>query len=85
MNVCRDGKSKRSQGDRQGSVRCCYARRVTQAKVFVTYMSREYDSRGQERQESPGEAHLIGRRPTGERTEREADDKVHHTREYHRS
>src|SRR5437588_9456303 len=45
-------------------------------------MNREYDSGDQERQHSPSDTHLIGRRPTGKRTECDADDKVRHTYEY---
>lgn len=85
MNVRRGRESKRSHGDRHGGVRRCYKTRVTQAKVFVTYMNRECDDGGEEGRQSPGDNHLIGRGPTGERTECEADDKVHHTYEYHRS
>ena len=79
MNIRCDRKSKGPHGDGQGGVRRCYKRRVTQPKVLVTYMNCEYDGGGQEGQQSPGDTHLIGRGPTGERTECDADDKVHRT------
>ena len=79
MNVRRDRKSERPDGDGHGGVRRCYKRRVTQAKVLMTYVNCEYDCGGEEGQEPPGDNHLIGRRPTGERTECDADDKVHRT------
>src|SRR2546421_12870088 len=85
MNVRRDGKCEGPHGDGHGGVRRCYKRRITQAKVFVTYMNRECDGGEQEGQQSPCNTHLIGRRPTRERAECDADDKVHHTYEYHRS
>src|SRR5216684_2025491 len=85
MNIRCDRKAKGPHGDRHGGVRRCYKRRVTQAKMFVTYMNRECDGGGEEGRQSPGDNHPIGRGPTGERTECEADDKVHHTYEYHRS
>ena len=85
MNVRRDCKSESPERDSRGCVRRCYARRVTQAKVFVTDMNCEGDSGEQEGQQSPSDNHLMRRRPTGERTERDADDEVHHAYDYHRS
>src|SRR2546423_10460304 len=85
MNVRRDCKSESPESDSRGCVRRCYARRVTQAIVFVTYMNRESHSGNQEAQSVPGDAHRIGSRPPGERSECDVDDKVHHTYDYHRS
>jgi len=42
-------------------------------------MKRESDGGGQEAQTIPGFTHRIGRRPTGERSECDAEDKVHRT------
>jgi hypothetical protein len=47
--------------------------------MLVTYVKRESDAGGEEAQSIPGLAHRIGRRPTGERSERDADEKVHRT------
>src|SRR5438270_8122158 len=84
MNVRRDRKSESSESDSRGCVRRCDTRRVTQAKVFVTDMNRESHSGDQEAQSVPGDTHRIGSRPTGERSECDVDDKVHHTYDYHR-
>ena len=51
----------------------------------MAYMKRENDGGSEKGQQSPGENHLIGLGPTGERAEREADDQVYRTYEYHRS
>jgi hypothetical protein len=77
MNVGADRQGKSSQGHGHGDVRRCYQGRVTQAKVLVTYMKRESDGGGHEAQSIPGLVHRIGRRPTGERSEGDAEDKVH--------
>ena len=79
MNVRADRQSKRTQGHGHGDVRRRYQGRVTQAKVLVTYVECESDCGGQEAQSIPGLAHRIGRRPTGERSECDAENKVHRT------
>ena len=85
MNVRRDRKREGPQGHGHGGVRCCSKRRATQAKVLVTYMNRKGDGGEQEGRHSPCNPHLIGRSPTRERTECDADEQVHQTYEYHRS
>src|SRR5713226_2341984 len=85
MNVRVDCQSKSTQGHGHRDVRCCYARRVTKAKVLVTYVNRKSDGRGQEGQSIPGNMHRTGLRPAGERAECDADDTVHRTQEYYHS
>jgi len=82
MNGRCDSEQESSERDGEGYVRRRYTGRVIQPKVFITYMNRECDAGDQERQHSPSDTHLIGRRPTGKRTECDADDKVRHTYEY---
>src|SRR5713226_3963005 len=85
MNVRVDCQSKSTQGHGHRDVRCGYARRVTKAKVLVTYVNRKSDGRGQEGQSIPGDMRRIGLRPAGERAECDADDTVHRTQEYYHS
>jgi hypothetical protein len=42
-------------------------------------MNRESDGGGQEAQTIPSDTHRMGRRQTGERSEGDAEDKVHRT------
>jgi len=85
MKVRRDRKTEGSDGDGHGRVPRRHKRPMAQAKVLVKYMNRECDAGDQKGQQSPGDTHLVGRRPTGERTECDANDKVHRTYENHRS
>ena len=82
MNGRCDSEQESPERDGEGCVRRRYTGRVEQPKVFVTYMNREGDAGDQERQQSPSDTHLIGRRPTGKRTKCDADHKVRHTYDY---
>jgi hypothetical protein len=84
MNVRRNRKTEGPQTDRQGSVHCYCDGRVTQPQVLVPDMGRERGGTDQPGHESPRDSHPIGRNP-GQSTECQADDKVHHAEEYHRT
>ena len=82
MNISADRQRESTQGDGYRDMRRCYQRRVTQAKVLVTYMNRESDGGDDEAQSIPGHPHRIGRRPTTKSSESDAEDKVPGTKEY---
>jgi hypothetical protein len=79
MNVARECESKSPQGHRYRDMRRGYTRRVTQAKVLVTYVKRESHDADEEGQSVPGDPHRIRRRPRSELTECKVDDKVRQT------
>ena len=79
MNVRRDRQSEGAEGRRQGRVQRCCQSRVAEPKALVPDVSSERDGADYPRTQPPGDAHLIGRGPTGERTECDADDRIHHT------
>jgi hypothetical protein len=79
VNVRFDRQGKSTQGHGYRNVRRCNERPVTQSKVLVSYVKRESNSGGEESRSIPGFTHRCGRRPSRQRSEGDAEDKVHRT------
>jgi len=79
MNVRRDRQGEGPYGHRYGRMQGCCKSRVAEPKALVPDVSRERDGADYPSGQPPGGSHLIGCGPTGERSECDADDRVHHT------
>ena len=79
MNVGSDRKTEGPQSGSKGCVQCGCRRPVTPAKMFDGNVNREGGGADQPRGPPPHDSRLV----CGERSENDADDKVHDTEEYH--